>query len=118
MNDVFNFVIRVVQGRDVCIVNMETPGFENIQGSSKRHPDDTPDPIVGQCVAFGRMFQNLATHYEQIVQALQHPIEPSEEPAEMDVAEAAWFDRFNNPDNIPSDVPSQEMGDNQEKEQT
>ncbi len=109
MNDVYTINVRVVQDRDVCIVNMETPGFDQIQGSSKRHPADTPNPIVGQCVAFARLFNHLSIHYEQIVDALQQP--PEIEEPEMDVAEARWFGQFNVP-------PQEMMGNNQEKEQT
>ena len=98
-------MVRVVQDGDVCLVSMESPGFEQIQGSSKRHPADKRDPVIGQCVAFSRLFQNLSVHYDQIVEALTNPVK-AEEPAEMDVAEEAWFAKFNVP-------PQKMMGDQQ-----
>ena len=110
MNETFTLSVRVVQDANVCLVTMETPGFEHILGSSKRHPADKGDPIIGQCVAFGRLFQTLSGHYDSIVEALKKPVEV-EEPAEMDVAEEAWFAKFQVP-------PEKMMGDNQQKEKT
>ncbi len=110
MNDTFTMQIRVVQDADVCILSMETQGFEHIQGSSKRHPADDRNPVIGQCVAFGRLFNNLATHYDQVVDALMQPPVIVEEPTEMDVAEALWFEKYNVP-------PQEMMGDNQRDRQ-
>ena len=102
MNEVYTFEIRVAQDEDVCIATMVSPGFENIQGSSKRHPKDTFHHTIGECVAFERLFENLAEHYGHIVQALQNPPESVEENAEINIAEAAWLQQFG--------VPLKEMG--------
>ena len=99
MSEVYTFEIRVAQDKDVCIVSMETPGFENIQGSSKRHPTDTFHHTIGECVAFGRLFKTLSEHYEQIVIALQNPPDPE---TGTSLLETAWLQQFG--------VPSQEMG--------
>ena len=106
MNDVYTLEVRVAQDEDVCIASMATAGFENIQGSSKRHPNDTFHHMIGECVAFARLFKNLSEHYEQIVLALQNPPELIEDPTEMDVAEVAWLHQFG--------VPIKEMGQSAE----
>ncbi len=102
MNDVFTFHIRVVQNDDVCILNMETEGFGHIQGSSKRHPADTNNPVIGQCVAFERLFKSLGEHYGEIVEILMAPPKSKDDLPVIDLAEAAWFEQFA--------IPAQEQG--------
>lgn len=58
----FDLTINVIVTDDACtaeIINQMT-GEELATGSSKRHPNDTPDDVVGVNLATARAFQALA----------------------------------------------------------
>ncbi len=101
MNDVFHMDVRVVQDDDVTMVIMETEGFGHISGSSKRHPADEPNPIIGQCVAFGRLFRSLADHYDEVTEILLKEADQKGEILVVNQVEAEYLQQF--------DVPPSEM---------
>ncbi len=103
MNDVFHIDVRVIQDDQVTMVAMETEGFGHISGSAKRHPNDTPNSIIGQCVAFGRLFSKLSDHYDEVTKTL---IEEADQKKKGEIlianpAEVEWLQQF--------DVPPSEM---------
>ncbi len=106
MNNVFTIVVRVVQDDDVAVASLETDGFGHVMGSARRHPADTPNLVLGQCVAFGRLFRNLAGHYDQVVATL---MSEADEPEDLvqDPVEAEWLRQYG--------IPSEEMGEIGEK---
>ncbi len=101
MNDVFHIDIRVVQDDEVTMVAMETDGFGHISGSAKRHPADEHNPVIGQCVAFSRLFSALADHYDEVTETLIGEVEQKGEDLVVNPVEAEWLQQF--------DVPSSEM---------
>ena len=102
MNDVFHIGIRVVQDDEVTMVAMETEGFGHISGSAKRHPADEVNPVIGQCVAFSRLFSALADHYDEVTETLIGEAEQKGEDLVINPVEVEWLQQF--------DVPSSEMG--------
>ncbi len=101
MNDVFHIGIRVVQDDEVTMVAMETEGFGHISGSAKRHPADEVNPVIGQCVAFSRLFSALADHYDEVTETLIGEAEQKGEDLVINPVEVEWLQQF--------DVPSSEM---------
>ncbi len=84
------------------MVAMETDGFGHILGSAKRHPADEVNPIIGQCVAFSRLFSALVDHYDEVTETLLGEAEQKGEDLVINPVEVEWLQQF--------DVPSSEMG--------
>jgi Rv2632c-like len=97
MNDIFHIDVRVVQDDQVTVVAMETEGFGHISGSAKRHPADEHNSVIGQCVAFSRLFGKLADHYNEVTETLIREAEQKGEAVDVDLVEAEWLKQYGIP---------------------